>query len=662
MVTPFGESGSGKNMDIKLFSNVLEVVFDSGNFNIVSICNRYTGEKINIKPIGSFCIKLETETLNSSDCKKTLISSNNNLLKVKYEAKNYEIEIAYTLNPSLHFLQKHLVLLPKHNNSYFIHRIDLQTFSLTSDSGKLIFFQHGQCRTYFLRKNRCGFMFGIQVPVLDEEQKNMEQIILGYPVNYKFLPDETYYAEILFWGTYLLTGKFAPAVPIRIKECVQSKIPPDYGESSAMLSMVKSQISPRTSGPVVYFNGCQNNLTRNAFDEKNIPALQEDKKTLLMAKEMLGDFIVQPAPTWAGAHHTVKKMKSTDSEIPKLPVREEFINWVYKNGMKLCMYISLKGVQPWKWDTNYLPGYCDDCPDWKGNYENITYTCPVNRQFMEWLTEILLKDIKKHNYAEFGQDESLPAPRYKLPCKAETHDHLPGDASYGFFLVRRKLFQRLREEFPSMILNGARPQMDTGIWDALYLDSLYTLSEMLDGIGSDDIRKWSRIRHYYHFVPPCMDEVPVKHLKTENLDYLMLSVLAISRNYVFCELPSGWSKTSLQRVRYWIDWARKNSELMLDCIFLPDWPGEGRCDGYIRIINGNGYAFFFNANDKDSEADLPLDDSAGLISGKSYRIFLEYSTTKINFLNTSSKQVFQGNLKFQLPPHSAILLKIERGV
>ncbi|MCM8762054.1 MAG: hypothetical protein NC929_01885, partial [Candidatus Omnitrophica bacterium] len=377
-------------MSIKLVSNILEVVFDTSNFEIVSIYNKSTCEKITLKPITSFRIEFETEALDSSDCRKTLVSSNNNTLKVRYEGENYEIEITYTLKPSLHFLQRRLFLIPKHNNSYLIRRIDLLTFSLEPASGKLIPFQHGQCRTYFFRKDRCGFMFGIQVPVLDEEQKNLGRIVLGYPVNYRFLSGEIYQAEILFWGTYLLTGKFTPPVPLKVKECIQSPNLLDYGESEAMLSMVKSQISPCTGGPVVCFNGCQNNLTRNAYDEKNIKFLEEDKKILLMAKEMLGDFIAQPAPPWAGAHHTVKKMKSTDCKIPKLPVREEFINWAYQNGIKLGIYISLKGAQPWKWENNYLPGYCDDQPHWQGKHENIIYTCPVNRPFMEWLTGILI--------------------------------------------------------------------------------------------------------------------------------------------------------------------------------------------------------------------------------------------------------------------------------
>ena len=51
---------------------------------------------------------------------------------------------------------------------------------------------------------------------------------------------------------------------------------------------------------------------------------------------------------------------------------------------------------------------------------------------------------------------------------------------------------------------------------------------VLDGIGSDQRRLWSRIRHYYHFVPPAMDEVLIKHFDGEDLDYLMLSALAVS--------------------------------------------------------------------------------------------------------------------------------------
>ena len=145
--------------------------------------------------------------------------------------------------------------------------------------------------------------------------------------------------------------------------------------------------------------------------------------------------------------------------------------------------------------------------------------------------------IRRDGFSGFIVDEGPPFPRTHLPCFSTGHDHLPGDASYGYFVARREFFKTLRREFgPGFILEGQRPNMDTGIWDAIYLNYLFTPSERTVDTG-DEIRFRSRLRHYYHFVPSTMDQIYFQPSpSTMDIDYLMLSALAVSNVHMIDRL------------------------------------------------------------------------------------------------------------------------------
>ncbi len=246
---------------------------------------------------------------------------------------------------------------------------------------------------------------------------------------------------------------------------------------------------------------------------------------------------------------------------------------------------------------------------------------------MEWFTRLLVALVRRDGYGGYALDEGPPYPRTGLPCDAEGHDHLPGDAGYGYFVARRQLFQTLRKEFgPDFHLEAARPNMDAGIWDARYVDSVFTLSENACETG-DDIRYRSRIRHFYHFVPSYLDQLYFRPGK-DDPDYLMLSALAVSNTHIVYGI--GRTPDERRRVRHWYDWARKHGSLMQrQAIFLPDWPvarsiavggndteratfssykrGEEWCDSYLRLgEDGRGFAFVFNSHEKEAQAAIPL--------------------------------------------------------
>ena len=93
-------------------------------------------------------------------------------------------------------------------------------------------------------------------------------------------------------------------------------------------------------------------------------------------------------------------------------------------------------------------------------------------------------------------------------------------------------------------------------------------------------------------------------------------------------------------------------------IFLPEWPGDGNCDSYLRLgADQSGYAFVFNANSKGAEAAIPLDERTGLDESKAYRIALAFPerASKPYAVPSTAK----GAIRLTIPPRSVYLLALK---
>ena len=92
--------------------------------------------------------------------------------------------------------------------------------------------------------------------------------------------------------------------------------------------------------------------------------------------------------------------------------------------------------------------------------------------------------------------------------------------------------------------------------------------------------------------------------------------------------------------------------------FLPDWPGDGNCDCYLRMgENNSGYALVFNSNPEEAEAVIPLDNSTGLDSEQAYRIDVEFP----DHADNTVASLVKGTIRFKMPPRSVYLLALEQG-
>lgn len=650
---------------VTMESSRMRVSFDVATGEPKQIVNLLTGNSLALRPKSAFILEMDVATIDARDCTLVSREQQGSKLTSVYSSREGNITVTYSLGPDDHFVQKSIRFEPSFAGAYVVRNVCVAKFRFSPVPSNLISFRHGTSVTHFVRGPQ-AFFFGVQVPVYEKLDNINGSIELGYPANYRYPAGSACEAEKSFWGVYKPQGTCAPKVPEMFKECRQSTIPPDVAESDAMIKMVQKVAETTRTSIAASFNGWDFDLLKNGF---RTPAkIEEAKDTLGKLKSWLGDvdFTVSLATTWGGMCYEMNDVNETDTEPPASPEMLDFTAWCKANGIKLENWEPLKGIHPWF----SLNRYCDDYVPWRGDcdvncgsgYGDGGYNCPANRAFMAWLTNMIIKNCRHSRAYGFALDEAGPHPRTALPCRATGHDHEPGDAAYGYFCARRELFHVLRKEFgPEFLLWAGRPQQDAGIWDMLYLDGVMTLSEVGPGDG-DTIRQWARIRYYYHFMPSYIDQATLKdcekHKKLAALDsyndYQLLSALATSNFYLFIDAPDA---NQVERVRYWLSWANDHKELMrTQTIFLPDWPSSGTCDGYLRLKDGQGFAFVFNADQKPHDMVIPLDENVGLDGARSYcleEVFPKGSGARV-------PRRAEGNVTVrQVPPRTALLLSVK---
>lgn len=663
---------SGADCLAALWSSSSLVAHFTADGRLSRLQNCLTDEEVILTDSEEFSFVVNGEEIRTRDCRLDSVRETERGPEATYLHPEFEIRVSYSLEPDSHFLLKRVVLLHTGDEAFALNRCSLHRWAVESEPGQLLPFRHGQAVTYFLRRQRGGFFWGVQCPFEEVLPADSRFIDLAYPVGLILEAGSTYSMEPAYWGVYEQTGRYAPKVPERIKESLLSRITPDAGESEAMLRMVRrlSQRPPKV--PTVVFNGYQGGLFFGDYgDPDGLKQAEYDIETLALVESALGPCFVQPASPWFGAYRQATVLTPTSETVKVPPARQRLIQWINSKGMKPMGWSSVKAVHGWV--KPRLGPYCPDYSEWLGNPSE---NCPANPEFMKWFARLLINDLE-NGFHGFTSDEPGPTvPRFHFECQQLHHSHLPGDASYAYFFWERWLFRQLRDAFgESFELQGQRPQMDAGIWHAIYLNSVFTLEES-PGKSADKMRRWARIRRHYTFTPSYMDQLMVQP-GMDQIDYTMLSALAVSSNYLFVApctpetLPAhlegirvqnnrymakawrSFPEDQRKRLRFWLDWGRENGEYMGHVYDLPEWPGEGGPDGYLRITGGRGFAFLFNSTNVRQMIKIPLDEKVGLDSGSDYFLKQLYPESG------RDRERFKKETRFVVKPGSAYLIQID---
>jgi hypothetical protein len=660
------------NGKFQMKSKKLEVRFDDQTHEPVEFHNMETDDRLLLTPESAFHLEFykiggamselaeavrqksaELLIMNARDCRviaesQTPTSDGTLVRKIAWEGAHGQMTVAYTLGREDHFIQKEIRFEPLFTDPFLLSRVEMQRFGFaTKLAEEYIPFVHGGCLTHFLRGEKSGFFFGVQVPLLvplrtasapwqTNDARDIPPVptealmdpvgtnALAYEVNFRFA--EPYVSEKVFWGCYRRTGIMAPKVPLPFPcETRLSDVAPDTGESEAMLAMVMRLTSDHPRTFQVKMNGWSSGLNRDGYSTSSL--LEKDEKVMLEAKKNFGPYEIEPAGTWGGLQNEISKLGPSAVGLQTNAVVDQLLSFAKQNNFSVLPFEPHGGPNPWK-DLNQ---YCPDHQVWQCPGQQVT--CPANREFFQWFTRLVI-GLGRHGFSNYAEDEGAILQRGRIQCTSDEHDHLPGDASYGWFRMRREFFQRLRAEFgKDFQVDFYRPGMDLGIWECLPCTNRFTMDEFVSPSPgqAERIRYWSRIRHYYDFTPSYMDQAYITGVNGNGQlddksvtvpesydDGVMLSALAVSSTFLFAGSGNDITKK-------WLDWARAHSDyIRAQSIFLPDWPGDGKCDAYLRVVNGKGFAFIFNAKNsaspQPSSIDIPLDASVGLDASIPYAI------------------------------------------
>jgi hypothetical protein len=535
------------------------------------------------------------------------------------------VELAYELRPGACFAVRTLRFTPRFAGRYLVRSVTVAHLRLDG-SHALVPFNVGSCQVLFLRGAREGFFASLMTIGMadaigaDTADGPGRRIELTYRADTVIADGLPYEAEPCCLGAYARTGVMAPPVPEWFKTCRQSLNPPDHGESEAMLRLVAA-LAPQPHSRAV-------TVTLNQWASPNLDPVDPGHADSLAA--IYGPCFYTTRHTWGGRTEELVAATPATSALGEPPASIAGpLAMAAARGLHQIFWLPVLAPHPWLGHMQYCPDRADwhlvhppgpqvDGVEQRDAFFGSGYNCPANAGFLAWHRRLAWHELERGSFIGCAADEGLGR-RADLVCRSGDHDHLPGSAGHAYFRGRRDFYRALRARFGGeFALTTYRPVGDTGLWEMLDYDTMFTLSEMGEVTGHET-RYYSRIRHFYHFVPSWMDQArcAMRHAFPTDNDLAMLSMLAVSSNFLFYTdpVPPG-----AERIRFWLQWARDHRDHMrAQAVFLPDWPGQGRCDAYARTAGDETFLFVFNANDAPCRADLALAD-AGLDAARPHAV------------------------------------------
>jgi hypothetical protein len=550
----------------------------------------------------------------------TVSSSNSTIASAGLSQENYvavfnnaqgTVTVTYALGTSGHYAKKSVRFAPSFSGQYSLKRVKTFVFTPAGSATRVAHLHGAGGYTNFLRKANNSFFFAVQaIPAIPISTAAANPIELQYDANINLTG--VYDAETSLMGCCTRTHHTSPSIP-QLHRCPTSSVGLDDGEAEAMVAVMSDMGHRHSEAIRVHFNGWQAgiNITESSYAD---PAF---KKTLLTARDsILGrNYYFTASYPWFGHKARMPGLSPSDTCVPYHDASEtDFLAWLHANGIRSLLWTvtAHSSINPAE------PRYCQSYEPF--HLPRADENCIADATFMSWFAKVNINEIKK-GHEGWSHDEEGNSNNYTTyTCSAANHSHVAGaNVSYGCFYERKKLWKRLRARFgEDFELWDNRQEIDTGPWEWLDLTSALTYSEFNTENDSPVKERFcARARHYYNFCPSWLHQAIVyPNQSGPDPDKLMLSLLAVARNYLFGD---GMNVPSKSRIKYWLDWARSHGDYMGESKYLPLWPGEG-ADGYMRIHGGNGYAFIFNDYGSTASITLPLDSTAGLDGSASYTI------------------------------------------
>ena len=691
-----------------LENNALSLFFDSESGFIETIENRLTSENIIVRS-DDFSVAAEEFNLTPKNTSLEAIRRTTaETVEATYRGDNgLRLTAVYKLSPKSHFFEKYISLTSP--APYSLKNVVISELAFSGKPMMFFKYSHLECVTYFGRSAKGGIFVGVELPFDNSSMNEQGLISLGYAPSLRVKADESLVCEPIYCGVYKKEADDVELPRLGLRESLMTEVIykrelndterdhlPLRSESKAMVEMASAVLGPPRERLVPMLNGWVSEMTTAPYESPR--DAEGDMRSIDFIAECGIDYFSDAHP-WSGDFVRVGELRDDDKlQLSELALR--VAAYAREKGEKSQLWHSLNNTDPWSSNSprrakdNRVPvgqPYRPDKPEWLANPVDVSSeddpgieeqgNCFANGPFFEWMYKRILEALDAGHFDSWGTDgDFLGGPGIISPanCPSSKHDHLPGDSNYGCQRNLNELVRRLRERYPNLFLEYARPPMDLGVWALRHVDGVFTIDQYarpvgLAGVGAqptnvllgDKIRTWSRIRVQRHFFPHYLDEAQVFGMpkssgkggiawESEGLDYILLSALACAPNQTFyVPTKAGIPEKDKQTIKKWLEWGRAHVEYLMVRKDLENWPAAGNVDGFAHIKGNRGFVFLFNPNSTTLTRAFPLDESIGLSYGQRFTIGSLYPSTGV-----MREAALGERTSWEVPAHTAVVLEV----
>lgn len=696
----------------------LRLGFDREAGGLRSVKNKLTGETYAVTG-DAFAVETTAFRRGQPEMRQVEWTAMADRVIARYADTNLAVEVTYELRPGDQFFQKRMVLTFAADAG--VKQITLSRPEVALAGLERVCFRHPDfdwildyaqakhghrpvrppdsepSRTFFGRTDKGGFFAGMEVPY-DHSRIAGAAFDLGYAPSLKVKAGERLECEPMYFGVYRRgesdrrASEWRPVAPATLlgksvppgAPAASAKPLPLPSESAAMTAMASAILGPPRHGLMALACGWHCQMEQAEYDTE--AKLEGDLRSLEFLASCGLDGVTESHP-WGGEAAKMAALRDGDRFTPS-PRGRRFLERARELKLKVCQWPTMNNTHPWR---PYGQPFRMDHPEWlRGvdgqpdaratcatDFRRRLANCLAAEPFYDWLEHLIVGDaLGTGLYDVWGMDgdfwgtDAYVNSVLPVTCKAENHEHLPGDSNYACQRRLAMLFAQVRTRHPAIYIGPmCRPAMDLGVWAMRNVDNCWTLIESGTGgsnlAAGDEVRTASRIRVHHQFFPHWLDSALLfpsyadpNHVPAwprGHIDYLLLSALSSTPNLVFY-LPSktGIPGEDKAEIRKWLEWGRKNVAYLMVRHDLFDWPGKGVVDGSAHLLGDRGLIFLFNGTKEARSAEFALTpESTGFTGTAPVEIRQEYPAVERREVSGPGAKV-----SWPVPAGSVVVLRV----
>ena len=626
-----------------------------------------------------------------------------------YVFTNFDMSVVTSVSPDRRTIQRRISILPHTRGAFALESRTF--FDLEFQCADLEVVRHAlwsSSLTALFLRSKAGSWFAMFDHPFGIAQTEGSRIRLSENTYQKMDGNAPYDEGTLFFGPTQLTGKMVSQEPIEELDYahnnswqpwVWSKVGKswwcrgeadlDAGEITAARRLVKSIIPWKKGGPVsVHVPWCENDFEIDISTAEGQVAYARmfDLLADIGCKYTLftpggGPFPKRPDGgwqhvMWLGLGGMVGEREWTkDTPLPAHTQR--LIDLANEKGIGVLAYVNPAykfGADKGYWLRMGKDGERkDEC----------CYACA---EFREWLTQTLIDFKDAYGLAGYCLDFIGE----HHPCYDPDHDHVPGeDTHLAGWRAFQSITRALNEADPDIVIDGRlctfrfAPASAAGItyphpflcdeqpnhmtsWPDLSVDRVFANFQRR-------VAYWGRNRFFLpnYKIPGFMTHQQSRTFRwkhswdRDGWNYSVLSSIAASGiNNVINYLPireedeyQSFGSEDRQWLAKWLQWAERNSDLLLNARDLFDEPCPEKVDGIAACAGDKGVLFLINPNYRAKNVEVVVGQEIGLQGAD------EYAVTELNPNDGAVLGCAKAGEKIAItvPPHQVLVLSLAAG-